>query len=209
MGFMTPSATGADFKVFISFNAKAGRWYTKRDGQDEPQFEVTDMTAVFDMPGLQTGWFKFAANVAPEKVMDPSFSLAAPNPGQDFKRGFQLDLYSEKNLLGLREFSSTAGIVIEAMNALYDLWMSAPEMAAGKLPVVRCIGVQPVTNKHGTNYQPKFEIVGWTDRPPALGEHDAAPSPVSTAPVAQAPVAAAPSAHMPPPAPAPAGAPLF
>ena len=50
MGFMTPSATGADFKVFISFNAKAGRWYTKRDGQDEPQFEVTDMTAVFDMP---------------------------------------------------------------------------------------------------------------------------------------------------------------
>jgi hypothetical protein len=209
MGFMTPSATGADFKVFISFNAKAGRWYTKRDGQDEPQFEVTDMTAVFDMPGLQTGWFKFAANVAPEKVMDPSFSLTAPNPGQDFKRGFQLDLYSEKNLLGLREFSSTAGIVIEAMNALYDLWMAAPEMAAGKLPVVRCIGVQPVTNKHGTNYQPKFEIVGWTDRPAAFDGVDAAPTPAPTAPVARAPVAAAPSAHMPPPAPAPAGAPLF
>jgi len=214
MGFMTPSASGADFKVFISFNAKAGRWYTKRDGQDEPQFEVTDMTAVFDMPGLQTGWFKFAANVAPEKVMDPSFSLAAPNPGLDFKRGFQLDLYSEKNLLGLREFSSTAGIVIEAMNALYDLWMVAPEMAAGKLPVVRCIGVQPVTNKHGTNYQPKFEIVGWTDRPAAFGGHDAAPTPAPTAPVTRAPLAAAPAAHMPPPvapasAPAPAGAPLF
>jgi hypothetical protein len=206
MGFMTPSATGADFKVFISFNAKAGRWYTKRDGQDEPQFEVTDMTAVFDMPGLQTGWFKFAANVAPEKVMDPSFSLAAPNPGQDFKRGFQLDLYSEKNLLGLREFSSTAGIVIEAMNALYDLWLAAPETATGKLPVVRCIGVQPVTNKHGTNYQPKFEIVGWTDRPAALGEAGAA-APVPVAPAAPAPVA--PAAHMPPPAAAAPGAPLF
>ena len=36
---------------FVSYNAKAGRWYTKRDGKDEPQFEVTDMTAVFDMPG--------------------------------------------------------------------------------------------------------------------------------------------------------------
>jgi hypothetical protein len=211
MGFMTPSATGADFKVFISFNAKAGRWYTKRDGQDEPQFEVTDMTAVFDMPGLQTGWFKFAANVAPEKVMDPSFSLAAPNPGQDFKRGFQLDLYSEKNLLGLREFSSTAGIVIEAMNALYDLWLAAPETATGKLPVVRCIGVQPVTNKHGTNYQPKFEIVGWTDRPAALGEAGAAaPVPVAPAPAAAAPAPVAPAAHMPPPAAAaPGGAPLF
>ena len=92
MGFMTPSATGADFKVFISFNAKAGRWYTKRDGKDEPQFEVADMTAVFDMPGLKTGWFKFSAGVAPEKVMDPSFTSAAANPGQDFKRGFMLDL---------------------------------------------------------------------------------------------------------------------
>jgi hypothetical protein len=208
MGFMTPSATGADFKVFISFNAKAGRWNTKRDGQDEPQFEVTDMTAVFDMPGLQTGWFKFAANVAPEKVMDPSFSEAASNPGQDFKRGFQLDLYSQMNLLGLREFSSTAGIVIEAMNSLYDLWMAAPETATGKLPVVRCVGVQPVTNKHGTNYQPKFEIVGWTDRPDAFGDAGL-PAPAARAAL---PVAAGPAAHMLPPlapAPAPEGAPLF
>lgn len=218
MGFMTPSATGADFKTYITFNAKAGRWYTKEDGKDEPLFEVTDMTAVFDMPGLQTGWFKFTSGVAPEKVMDPSFSQAAPNPGQDFKRGFQLDLYSEKNLLGLREFSSTAGIVIEAMNQLYDLWVAAPETATGKYPVVRCVGVMPVTNKHGTNYQPKFEIVGWTDRPAALcGGGPATPAPVTAAPApAQAP--AAPAAHMPPPgapapapasAPAPAGAPLF
>lgn len=214
MGFMTAPSGGGDFKVFVSYNAKAGRWYTKRDGKDEPQFEVTDMTAVFDMPGLQTGWFKFTSGVAPEKVMDPSFSESAPNPGQDFKRGFQLDLYSEKNLLGLREFSSTAGIVIDAMNNLYDLWVAAPETATGKLPVVRCVGVHPVTNKHGTNYQPKFEIVGWTDRPEALGDgtqHAAAP-----ATPAPRPAAAAPAAHMPPPvvpapasAPAPAGAPLF
>ena len=208
MGFMTPPSSGGDFKVFVSYNAKAGRWYTKRDGQDEPQFEVTDMTAVFDMPGLQTGWFKFAANVAPEKVMDPSFSEAASNPGQDFKRGFQLDLYSEKNLLGLREFSSTAGIVIEAMNSLYDLWLVAPETATGKLPVVRCVGVQPVTNKHGTNYQPKFEIVWWTDRPGAFGDAGL-PAPAARAAL---PVSAGPASHMPPPlapAPAPAGAPLF
>jgi hypothetical protein len=208
MGFMTPPTGGGDFKVFVSYNAKAGRWYTKRDGKDEPQFEVTDMTAVFDMPGLKTGWFKFSAGVAPEKVMDPSFTAAAANPGQDFKRGFMLDLFSDKNLLGVREFSSTAGIVIDAMNDLYDAWMAAPEAATGQLPVVRCVGVQPVTNKHGTNYQPKFEIVGWTARPEALGESDqpastsAAPAPASSAP-------AAPAAHMPPPAAAAPGAPLF
>jgi hypothetical protein len=210
MGFMTAPAGGGDFKVFVSYNAKAGRWYTKRDGKDEPQFEVTDMTAVFDMPGLKTGWFKFSTGVAPEKVMDPSFTTAAANPGQDFKRGFMLDLFSDKNLLGVREFSSTAGIVIDAMNDLYDAWMAAPETATGQLPVVRCVGVHPVTNKHGTNYQPKFEIVGWTARPEALGDSDQS----ATAPVTLvvAPAPAAPAAHLPPPvapAPAPAGAPLF
>ncbi|WP_324075501.1 MAG: hypothetical protein RSE14_01580 [Erythrobacter sp.] len=194
--------------MFVSYNAKAGRWYTKNDGKDEPLFEVTDMTAVFDMPNLETGWFKFSAGVAPEKIMDPSLAEAAPNPGADFKRGFQIDLYSEKNLMGLREFSSTAGIVIEAMNNLYDLWMAAPENASGQLPVVRCSGVLPISNKHSTNYQPTFEIVGWTDRPAALAGNGAAP------PRAAAPAQAAlpPSAqHMPPPAvgSAKVGAPVF
>lgn len=208
MGFMSVPSSGGDFKVFVSYNAKAGRWYTKNDGKDEPMFEVTDMTAVFDMPGLETGWFKFSSGVAPEKVMDPSLAEAAPNPGTDFKRGFQIDLYSEKNLMGLREFSSTAGIVIEAMNNLYDLWMAAPENASGKLPVVRCSGVLPISNKHGTNYQPTFEIVGWTDRPAALAGNGASPPPAA----APAPAALQPPAqHMPPPAvgSAKVGAPVF
>ena len=194
MGFMSVPSSGGDFKVFVAYNAKAGRWYTKNDGKDEPMFEVTDMTAVFDMPNLETGWFKFSSGVAPEKVMDPSLAEAAPNPGTDFKRGFQIDLYSEKNLMGLREFSSTAAIVIEAMNNLYDLWMAAPENVAGKLPVVRCSGVLPISNKHGTNYQPTFEIVGWTDRPVALAGNGALLPPAA----APAPSLWRPSPSIPP-----------
>jgi hypothetical protein len=208
MGFMSVPSSGGDFKVFVAYNAKAGRWYTKNDGKDEPMFEVTDMTAVFDMPNLETGWFKFSSGVAPEKVMDPSLAEAAPNPGTDFKRGFQIDLYSVKNLMGLREFSSTAGIVIEAMNNLYDLWMAAPENVSGKLPVVRCSGVLPISNKHGTNYQPTFEIVGWTDRPTALAGSGASPPPAAAS--AQA-APQPPAQHMPPPAAGSAkvGAPVF
>ena len=208
MGFMSVPSSGGDFKVFVAYNAKAGRWYTKNDGKDEPMFEVTDMTAVFDMPNLETGWFKFSSGVAPEKVMDPSLAEAAPNPGTDFKRGFQIDLYSVKNLMGLREFSSTAAIVIEAMNNLYDLWMAAPENASGQLPVVRCSGVLPISNKHGTNYQPTFEIVGWTDRPAALAGSGVSPPPAAApAPAAPQP----PAQHMPPPAAGSAkvGAPVF
>lgn len=208
MGFMSVPSSGGEFKVFVSYNAKAGRWYTKKDGKDEPMFEVADMTAVFDMPNLQTGWFKFSSGVAPEKVMDPSISEASPNPGPEFKRGFQVDLFSEKNLLGVREFSSTANIVFEAMNNLFDAWMAAPESASGKLPVVRCSGVQPVTNKHGTNYQPTLEIVGWTDRPEALVKSETSPAPTpAAAPVPAAPPA--PAQHVAPPTAAAPGAPLF
>lgn len=205
MGFMN-SNTGGDggFKVFVSYNAKAGRWYTKKDEQDAPQFEVTNMTAIFDMDNLRTGWFLFAAGVAPVKQFDPSLSEAAAKPGEGFKRGFELDVFSEKNLLGVREFASTAGIVIDAMNDLYDHWVAGKEANPGKLPVVKCVGVSPVTNKHGTNYRPQLEIVSWADRPAEL--------PVGTATsTAAAPPAAAPAAkaeHAPPP-PAKAAAPAM
>ena len=162
MAFMTStSAEGGEFKVYVSYNAKAGRWYTKEDKPDAQQFEVTDMTAVFDMDNLQTGWFLFAPGVAPVKSFDPSLASAAPKPGEGFKRGFQIDVFSSKNLLGVREFSATAGIVIDAMNDLHDHWLAGKDANAGKLPVVKCVGVTPVTNKHGTNYKPQLEIVSW------------------------------------------------
>lgn len=169
MGFMqNPAGGDGSFTPFVKYNAKAGRWYTKEDKQDAEEFEVGNMTAIFDMDNIRTGWFLFAAGAAPAKTFDPSLSQASPKPGEGFKRGFELEVFSEKNLLGVREFSSTAGVVIEAMNHLYDTWEAGKAANPGKLPVVKCSGVQPVTNKHGTNYQPKLEIVSWVDRPDAL-----------------------------------------
>jgi hypothetical protein len=197
MAFMSSSSgEGGDFKVYVSYNAKAGRWYTKEDKPDAAQFEVTDMTAVFDMDNLQTGWFLFAPGVAPVKTFDPSLSQAAPSPGEGFKRGFQIDVFSSKNLLGVREFSATAGIVIDAMNDLHDHWLAGKDANAGKLPVVKCVGVTPVTNKHGTNYKPQLEIVAWVDRPAELAGAPAKPAPAAQA--AAPPPAAA--QHAPPPA---------
>lgn len=174
MGFMKKPAGSGDFKVFAKYNAKAGRFYTKEDKPEAEEYEIVNMTAVFDMENLKTGWFLFAPGVAPVKNMDPSLDTAAPSPGEGFKRGFELDLFSEKNLGGLREFSATAAVVIDAMNDLYDHWESDRGSNPGKLPVVKCAGVSPVTGKHGTNYKPQFEIVAWTDRPKELGGNGAA-----------------------------------
>jgi len=170
MGFMqAPSGGEGNFKVFVKYNAKAGRWYTKKDEKDAPEFEVTNMTAVFDMENLRTGWFLFAAGTAPVKQYNPDMMTWSPSPGGDFKKGFELDLFSEKNLLGVREFASTAGVVIEAMNELYDAWEAGRGKNPGKLPVVKCAGVQAVVGSHGTNYKPALEIVSWVDRPAELG----------------------------------------
>ncbi len=195
MGFMSAPSGGGDFVTYVKYNAKAGRFYTKPDGGGD-EYEVTDFTAIFDMENLQTGWFLFAAGQAPSKVMDPSLTQMTANPGEGYKRGFQLNLYSDKNLNGLREFSSTAGVVIEAMNTLYDQWEANKGANAGKLPVVKSIGVTPITGKHGTSYRPDLQIVAWADRPSQLAAPTAAPAAPAPAPATSAPP---PAAHTPPP----------
>jgi len=197
MGFMSNPASGdGNFTPYLKYNAKAGRWYTKEDKQDGQEFEVTNMTAMFDLENIKTGWFLFAAGVAPAKTYDPSLAQAAAKPGDGFKRGFEVLAFSEKNLQGLREFSSTAGAVIEAMNSLYDAWESGKGANPGKVPVVKCASVSPITNKHGTNYAPKLEIVSWADRPKEMsGASTSAPAPAPTPSPAPAPT----SGHVGPP----------
>jgi hypothetical protein len=185
MGFMqTASGDGGDFKVYVKYNAKAGRWYTKEDKPDSEDFEVTDMTAVFDFASLKTGWFLFAPGVAPVKQLNDELRHWAVKPSPDFKQGFQIDVFSNKNLLGVREFASTAGAVIEAMNDVYDAYDTSPESKQGKLPIVKCTGVKPITSKHGTNYQPVLAITGWTERPPELTVNDT-PEPTTAQPPMQ------------------------
>jgi hypothetical protein len=174
MGFMqSASGDGEDFKVYVKYNAKAGRWYTKEDKPDASEFEVMDMTAVFDFANLKTGWFLFAPGVAPVKQLNANMRHFELKPSPDFKQGFQINVFSNKNLLGVREFASTAGAVIDAMNAVYDDYDNAPESKAGKLPIVKCVSVNAIVGKHGTNYSPVLKIIGWTDRPAELA--DAAP----------------------------------
>jgi hypothetical protein len=194
MAFMQSTSGEGNFKVYATYNAKAGRWYTKEDKPDADLFEVTNLTAIFDMDNLRTGWFLFTPGVAPIKHFDPSLTEPAPKPGDGFKKGFELDIFSEMNLGGVREFASTAGIVIDAMNDLHTDWESQRAANPGKLPVVKCIAVHPVTNKHGTNYKPEFKIVSWADRPAELA------APAAAAPAAPPPAAAKPAAHTPPPA---------
>lgn len=191
MGFMKAPVASGDFNTFIKYDARAGRWYTKPDGGGE-LYEVTNMTAVMDLENIRTGWFEFAEGQAPIKTLDPSLSEAAPKPGDKAKRGFEVMMFSEKNIGGLREFSSTAGTVIDSMNAVYDEWEAGKAQNPGKVPVVKCQGVTAVKSSKSTNYSPALHIVSWVDRPAELPTFESAPA--TAAPAAQA------ASHAPPPA---------
>ncbi len=112
MAFMEAPCGDGEFTVYVKYNAKAGRWYTKDDAPNAAEFEVVNMTAVFDIPNLKTGWFLFQAGSAPDKSINAQLSAWGPKPSDAHKRGFQINIFSDKNLLGVREFASTAGSVI-------------------------------------------------------------------------------------------------
>lgn len=194
MAFNLAPTSGADFVKFLKFNGKAGRWYTKNEADQE--YEVTTVTAVFDLANIKTGWAKFSAGAAPEYVWDIN-GVRQPRPSADHKPGFQLNVFSPKNIGGVREWSANSNTAIAAMQGLYQQYEAAPESKQGKLPVVTQTQVLPVTSKHGTNYQPVFQIVSWVDRPDEL-KPAAAPTVIVQQPAPQP----APSANNNPPPPA-------
>lgn len=196
MGFIAASSGDGDFTVYVKYNAKAGRWYTRKDEKDAPEYEVQNLTAVFDMENIKTGWFLLAPGVAPSKKMNADFMTWEASPGEGHKQGFQLNVFSDKNLGGVREFLSTAQAVKEAMNDLYDDWTANKAANPGKLPVVKCVGVSAVTGQHGTNYKPQFEIVSWAPRPEGLGGSVGAAEPAAAAPKAAPAPAKAPEPAM-------------
>jgi hypothetical protein len=157
--------TGGDFIPYLKYNAKAGRWYTKlEDGGEQ---EVANMTAIFDLAQIKTGWVFFADGQAPNSVWDNGST--APQPTPQHRRGFALVAFSPKELGGAREFSSTSNAAIIAVKELYEeQYETAPEAARGLLPVVRCEKVVPVKSRQGTNYQPVLKITKWVPRPQAL-----------------------------------------
>jgi hypothetical protein len=160
-------ARSQTFVPFVKYNAKAGRWYSKTDIGDE--FEVANMTAVFDLEHIKSGWLFFTEGMAPDAVWDTDSGIP-DQPTPQHKRGFSVNVFSQKELGGVREFSSTSNITIMAVKELYDSYLAADERKKGLVPVVKCTEVTAVKSKFGTNFAPVFQITRWVPRPEPLRE---------------------------------------
>jgi hypothetical protein len=180
---------GGDFIPYLKFNAKAGRWYSKTE--DGGEQEVVNLTAIFDLAQIKTGWILFTEGQAPSSVWDNG--ATAPQPTPQHRRGFSVNVFSPKEIGGLREFSSSSNAAIIAIKEMYEeQYESAPEAKKGMVPVVTCEKVFPVKSRQGTNYQPVLKITKWVPRPQAMPATIAAepevPPPVNSAkPAAAAP----------------------
>ncbi len=159
------SESSGSYDPYIKFNGKAGRWYFKDQNGDE--VEVTPTNFIADLENIKTGWFMFAAGMAPDKVYDKDLSTPAEKPSPNHKRGFSLRLYS-KAFNGVVELSGASMHLCNSINDLYEAYEAKKD--GSKVPVVKFIGTTAMKDKQGTNYKPGFVIEKFVDRPAELNE---------------------------------------
>ncbi|MBT3786783.1 MAG: hypothetical protein HOC33_05060 [Alphaproteobacteria bacterium] len=167
-----------NFTRHTKFNSKASKWFVRSDDED---VEIGNPTFVIDFPNIRTGWHCFRENQAPERLIDPSLDRAAPSPGEGFKRGFVVRVYSQKHFFGLVELSSASIHMGNAIREMFQAYETDRDKHPGELPVIVCTGSEAMKDKYGTNYKPILELVKWVPRPAEMPDQ----SPVDPADVWQ------------------------
>jgi hypothetical protein len=210
LGLQTGGGSGGDIQPYINYDAKAGRMFRvdRSQGGDgvwqTDKVEITNtVQMVMDLANIRVGWINYTTQGPVRRLVTLGKEAIPPRPEDKnaegkpaFKQGFEVQLLLDKASGGgvPRVFGSAAGCVIEAMDALHDAFSNAAEAKAGKLPVVKIAGVQPVKAGQSTNYKPTFAIVNWLDRPSVLAGEAAVAAAPSTAPTTGSTIVPPPAA---------------
>ncbi|MAN64622.1 MAG: hypothetical protein CMI60_22045 [Parvibaculum sp.] len=157
------SPSDGSFTPSVKFNAKDGEWFKREEGED---VEVSEFQAVFDLENIKTGWLRMMSGEAPDFVSDPSLSEQAARPSDEHKRGFKVNIYSDKQLGGVREWMANSMMATGAVGKLYAEYEAKKE--DGKAPVVDCGETNKVKTKHGNNYEPVLKMSKMVKRPDAF-----------------------------------------
>ena len=118
-------------KPYVKYNSKADKWFARGD---EGDIEIGRPTFVADFANIATGWLRFREGQAPERVIDPSLERVAPSPGEGFKRGFVLMVYSQKFFGGAVELASASIHMGNAIRELYQAYEEQRGSHPGQLP---------------------------------------------------------------------------
>jgi len=221
---------GGEFLGRINCDVRTGFWTVTRrvqggDGmwQNDTSQPFQNPTFLVDFGTLEVGYMKISSPPAfllvpygqpvPPQPQEMAEGRPGEKPRRAFSAGFRCKVMSKATFGDSEPYylSGNSKTLMNAVDALHQAFMAAPEAARGLVPVVKVDGADKVLTKtpQGTNtfYAPRFVVTQWVDRPAALGDRTV-PPPRPGVVVAPAP-AAPPTNHVPPPAhkPAPAPAP--
>jgi hypothetical protein len=164
---------------YIRFAPQANAW-TNRDSE-----EIQLKKVVMDLDSVQTGWLMIGAGVRdwqPDEVL----GAKSQSPGEGYKRGFVVTLYSKE--LGLVDWSANAYGPCKGFEKIYNECDKAAGDNAGKLPVIEYINSTPEKVGKGNTRVPNFKLVSWVARPAGMNadggdefEPEPAPAPVRKA----------------------------
>jgi hypothetical protein len=173
---------------YIRFAPQANAW-TNRDGE-----EIQLKKVVMDLDTVQTGWLMIGAGVRdwqPDEVL----GAKSQSPGEGYKRGFVVTLYSKE--LGLVDWSANAYGPCKGFEKIYNECEKVGEANIGKLPVIEYVNSTAEKVGKGNTRVPNFKLVSWVARPAGMNAEDGleqwaepepAPVPVRKAKPAPAPV---------------------
>jgi len=174
-GFSTEPTAG-DFLPIIKYDARAGRIFRiDRTADGREPIDITDtFAAVFDFENIETGWLNFSGPQPDFKLVKMGEVLPV-RPSENHKNGVRLMLKLHPSCAGsdkpVREFSTSAKAALSGIEKVYLAYREG-KPGSGKLPIVAMRGSTPVKtgtgDRQSTNYVPKFEIVGWANRPTDL-----------------------------------------
>ncbi len=187
-----------EFSPRIEFNSKSGRMNRvdrTADGSDIIRVDLTMTQPVlaFDLGTIEIGWIKFQNGAPPTFLVVPYGQPMPQRPEHGYKAGFRAKVWEGVPGTVAREFSATAGATVKAIEVMHDLLTTNPEAAAGKVPVIRLVNVEPIASQRGTNYAPVFNLLQWIDRNEAVFGPRTVAAPGGAPILAMVPAAAQPA----------------
>jgi hypothetical protein len=171
-------SSGGNFIPIIKYDAPSGHILRLDRVLENGKYvsRQTDITngfeATFDFENIEIGHAMLQQGVAPDFHLVRAGNTLPPPPSDKHNQCARFMLKLAPHCAGdnnpIRECVATAAVFLKAIEALYDSFTAQRPANPDKLPVVKFKGTVPVTTKRGaeqfTNYQPVFEIIGWTAR---------------------------------------------
>lgn len=142
-------------------------------GKQRAEIALKDFVALADPDSVRKGWVHLAPGVYEDHLVGWTQKVPPRPSGQDGKgkplwQPYVLFHVKLAPALGgdVRQFASTAIVVINSLDALIDGWLAAPAANdPGQCPVIQITGRAAISSANGTNYAPVWRTAGWRLRP--------------------------------------------